>query len=308
MFQQETLDEAIGWLQFALGLALGVALAFVIYAGLKPRIEHAVLRQETLKAEAEAAKAREVAAAAPAKKAASAGPKTAAADNQPSRPAAPGGPAAPRPPGRPLLTTLTPSDPLAGAPRSAWPALLAGLVAAAALAAGGAAWRQYRRQPQAPGAITSPVLEALFTLGAHRAMLQQSLGLSPRQIKRFSSKARVQHSQLRALRPTAGRPGMPFPVDNQIKAFQMLLLIEENRRLAKRFPHASPGKFISHLQAAYASHQELRAARQEALEHAVIKAEKQKERPTTHFDPDLDPDAEEKFMRQLYEMNAGLLA
>ena len=299
----DILKNIVAWLPFSLGLTAGLALAFLLYAGLQPRLQKAVLAQQDLKAKAAA---KDTAAAA--KKPNEASAPTAPASSAASRPATTittkaattTSPATASKIVR--LTTLAPTNPTART-ANPWPAVL--LLMAAALAAAGMAWRQYRQQPQPPGAITSPVLEALFTLSAHRDMLQKTLALSPRQIKRFSSKARVQHSQLRALaRPAQHRAGIPFSIDSQIKAFQLLLLLEENRRQPQRFPQNDVVAFISQVQAAYIGHPELTTALLEAYAHPVISTAKSKE----GFALTPDPTAEARFLRQLFEMNAGLLA
>ena len=300
----DSLKKIVAWLPFALGLVAGLALAFLIYAGLQPRLQKAVLAQQAQKTQVAKAAASAPAGPAPAPAAKSAGGATpAAVARAAAAPAAK--PAAGGPPVARIvrLTTLAPTTPTARTATNPWPAML--LLATAALAAAGAAWQQYRRQPQPPGAITSPVLEALFTLSAHRDMLQKTLALSPRQIKRFSSKARVQHSQLRALaRPSQHQQEIPFSIDNQIKAFQILLLLEENRRQPQRFPQHDVEAFISQVHAAYIGHPELTTALLEAYTNPVISTAKSKE----GFVPMPDPIAEQRLLRQLFEMNAGLLA
>ena len=296
----DTLKKVAAWLPFTVGLLAGAALAYFIYAGLQPRLQKAVRTQQALKAQANALATADTAKA---KAGRGAAPRPAAGTAPATTPAGAAS-AAPAAPTAVRLTTLAPSNPAAQAPNDR-PWLAVGLALAAALAAGAGAWQQYWRQPQPPGAITSPVLEALFTLQTHRDILQKTLGLSPRQIKRFSSKARVQHSQLRAqARPGPNRPGIPFPVNYQIKAFQVLLLLEENRKHPQRFPQADAVGFISLIQMAYTGHPEFTSALLEADLHPVIVAARAKE----GFSMTPDPTAEERFLRQLYEMNDGLLA
>ncbi|MDQ2769515.1 MAG: hypothetical protein M3Y54_03330 [Bacteroidota bacterium] len=180
------------------------------------------------------------------------------------------------------------------------------LVLAAALAAGFWARRQASYQP--PSATPSPVLEALIKLSEHQKILTQQLQLSPRQIKRFINKARLQHSQLQLA--AKDRPELPFPVDRQIKAFQWLLLLEGDRQKPYRFPPDNDNEFIDQLQIAYAGNRplSLREARNQAVEDLVIAGaiEREAQQPSPTLAP--DPKVEQKFMLQFYEMNAGLLA
>jgi hypothetical protein len=306
--RSESVKKAGEWTQFGLGLLLGVGLAFIIYAGLQPRLAKTVHAQQALKDKAQKKDSLVNAVTTATATAALKGLQKAARNPAtPSRPDA-SPPAPKQPAASPIqLTTLTPTG-LSNSASGRRPGLAMGfgLVAmATALAAGVAAWRQSRREPQPPGAITSPLLEALFTLPTHRHLLQQELGLSPRQIKRFSSKARVQHSQLRALlKPLDSSLPTVFSVDNQVKAFQMLLLLEANRRQPRSLPSDNAADFISQLQAAYHKHRALALARQEAFQHPVIAQAKSREASATV--PNAEDEA--RFMQQLYEMNAGLLA
>lgn len=301
------LKKAAEWALFGLGLLVGAALAFIIYAGLQPRLEKTVRAQQALKDEA-----RKKDSLATAVTTAKAKVTLKALQKQPQAPATkpatqPPPVAAPSTTSPVRFTTLVPTG-AATYSSLRKPGLAVGLalaVMAAALLAGAAAWRQLRQEPQPPGAITSPVLEALFTLNTHRRMLQQELALSPRQIKRFSSKARVQHSQLRALlKPLNGTSPNLFSVDNQLKAFQMLLLLEEKRRQQQLPPADNAVEFIRQLQAAYLDHTALAQAREEASLHPIIVRAKSREASAAAS----TPAAEARFMQQLYEMNAGLLA
>lgn len=298
------------WLGFAAGLVLGVVLAFIFYAGLQPRIQQAVAEeQKAEQAAAQAAANKRAAEKALLAATAKAVAPTPAPVRRPAQPVAVPTAAVPKPgadsanyaqPAGPRQLTRLPVP--AGAPGMGWKTLL--VASLVAFVAGVVALQQYWKRPR-PDIRDSPVLEALLKLEAHQLLLKEHLRLSPRQIKRLNSKARVQHSQLQALAPkTAGRA--VFPVATQIQAVQLLLLLEENRQQATRFPPHDPDEFIRQLQAAYLVHAALTKAREQAAASPIITAGQAAATPAAFAS--LNQAVDGQLLRKLYEMNAGLLA
>jgi hypothetical protein len=300
--------KVLQWLGFWAGLVLGTALALLVYAVLQPRIAAQVqVNREKARLATGKAKLDSLAMVANAAvkpvihkhKDSSGGGSTSPPDTikrftSPSR-----------------LTQLASRNPAGtSAARPLGPALLAALAMLAALAATVVAWQQKRRKPQPAGTISSPVLEALFTLQAHLDFLQKRLKLSPRQIKRFSSKARIQHVQLRAAAQLAAKafgelaPEIFFPVAHQIKAFQLLLLLEETHNAPSFLSANDADEFSRQLQCAYSADKDLRTAWDEALANPEVITAQIKEGPVNTAAFDSHPGM---LLRQMYELNAGLL-
>ncbi|MCB2376499.1 hypothetical protein LGH70_02835 [Hymenobacter sp. BT635] len=305
---------AAEWFGFGAGLVLGVLLAFVVYAGLQPRVQQSLEAQEKAKAKESAPQDEKTDAIRPLKTApaAAAGPAARQATPVPVSTAVPAA-APPTVSGRPAvataarLTRLAPSS-TSGPARQSWPALLAAAISAA-LVAGFAALYQSRRWPQ-PDIVKSRVLEALLTLQAHQHM-QQRLGMTPRQIKRFNSKARVQHSQLQALAQATGKGGTPpmaFPISCQIQAFQLLLVIEESRPQRSNFMRVAPDEFKRQLLKAYQNHVDLTRARQEAQGSSTFTDGLDNSLIQNFIKLDQEAQIKPELLGHLYEMNVGLLA
>ncbi|WP_187320181.1 hypothetical protein [Hymenobacter citatus] len=230
--------------------------------------------------------------------------------------------ASPAPTARPEPTRLTqlagPVPTLASSlSRPVWQALLL-VTLTAALTAGGSAWWQYRHEPDkapVPQVIESEILNALLKLEAHQQM-QKRLGMAPRQIKRFNSRARVQHSQLCALvrNNTQAPDGQPvtstlpklflFPVTCQLQAFQLLLLLEEIRQQPGAPLPINRTEFTQRLRKEYAQHDELTAARKQAAQQSIFNKGLVAD---VEFIA-LNQQVEVSLLEQLYEMNVGLLA
>ena len=317
------LDKYVG---FVSGTLLGLLLAFIFYAGLQPRVRRAVEKQaedQRMQSQAAAAQALEKARhqkqtpstkQLPASQSVTA-PKPAVIAKT-SGPAQNANKAYSLQPTRFTQLRATPT-PASGPSHKVEHALLT-TAFLAALLAGAGAWWQYRRSPQ-PDVVKSKVLEALLMLKAHQQM-QQRLGLTPRQIKRFNSKARVQHSQLRALAkhdqeqakskplgasPREQPPSFEFPVTSQLQAFQLLLLLEENRQQPSKSMPIDRTNFIQEIQEAYAHHAELTAARIAAAADSVIN-ELEGKKAIAQFEG-LNKQVSMRLLEQLYEMNSGLL-
>jgi hypothetical protein len=305
------------WLGFGLGGLLGLLLAFVFYAGLQPRVKAAVERQEKVEQDSLAARQTRASQAALAVKKSTASksnitappaPKSAAAGNSSaSKPA--NTPVEKQVPVRIRATQLQPTSTAdGGRGRNTGLALLTTAVLAA-VAVSSWAWAQRQKYPQ-PDVVKSKVLEALLTLKAHQQM-QQRLGLTPRQIKRFNSKARVQHSQLQAMARRGQQseqtsPAFTFPVSGQIQAFQLLLLLEESRQQQQPLLQAKRAEFIRQLQEAYAQHTELTDARRAAADSPALN--KSGDAAAADQFAALNQQLDPRLLEQLYEMNIGLLA
>ena len=330
------------WLGFGLGVTLGVVLAFVFYVGLQPRITKAIADKQAIeqrnKARLALTDSLQQAKQLPAKKTsqpAAISPLLTAAPPKNATLTLHHSPLKSYPSATHKPTQLTPTiSPNSGLSRQAWRTLLLTTVSAT-LAAGAGAWWQMRERPK-PDVVKSKVLEALLALKTHQQM-QQRLGLTPRQIKRFNSKARVQHSQLQALAQPAKQasaprpwwaafsflgavfpslrlpnqssefpltPEFPFLVARQIQAFQLLLLLEENRQQPDSLLNASRPEFIWRIQKAYLGHSDLAKARQEASENKTINKHQESAEAYAQLDRHVAP----RLLEQFYEMNVGLLA
>jgi hypothetical protein len=290
-------------LLFALAVMSGVGLAWAFYAALQPSVAvivRPIEQREKHLADSLAAQQARADLAARQRPASVPGaqPSLRVADSTGRRPtASPGTEPGATPAASGRRTQLPSAAPVAGLGLGRW-GLALEVVAALALAAWLLAEARQRLQPPLPRAR---VLEALLVLALHQEMLKKSL--SPRQIKRFNSKARVQHRQLTALAKVNHK--LEFPVEGQLLAFQVLLLLEEDREGPQQLVSAPLSQFTSQLAHACATRADLAAARQQALQAADIAAALAREGSVPVV---LTSAGRYQLLAQLYELNIGLLA